>query len=451
MISLINPYTQDIFQEIPTHTEQELTKKLKKSAIIQAEWNFGRIEDRAILLNKLAAEIQKNEKNWCEAIVLSMGKPWKQAISEVIKSVDLCQYYAAELPRFLEERLYENYSPSQVKVCFEPQGGVLGIMPWNFPLWQVIRFAVPALAAGNTVLLKHAPNVSNCGILLEENMLDAGFPEGVFQSLILENKQIEQVIADKSIGTVAFTGSDTTGRVVAGLAGSYLKKTILELGGSDPFVVCDDANLEEAARVLTLSRCQNAGQSCVAAKRLLVQETVADVFLALLKKNFAALKLGNPLHDSTDIGPLARADLAEKLSFQLLKSQKLGAERLAGGKQQGWAFEPSIWVNVRKGMPLYEEEIFGPALAVQTFKTDLEAVSLANDTRFGLGSTVFGQEEQRLTFFEEQIKAGSVYTNTLMRSDKRLPFGGVKDSGYGRELGEFGIKEFLAVKTVWRN
>lgn len=449
MISLVNPYTQSSFQELPFHTPQEITNRLFMSIEAQSQWRKCSLEGRSALLENLALVLEKNIQEWSQAIAISMGKPVTQAASEVSKSADLCRYYAQHIGKMLTKKHFDDFSKAHVRVSLEPCGGVLGIMPWNFPLWQVIRFAVPALAGGNTVLLKHAPNVSNCALLLEQNIQEAGFPKGVFQCLLLPNEGVESVIASYAVSVVAFTGSEAVGRIVASMAGKYLKKSILELGGSDPFVVCADANLLLAAQTLALSRCQNAGQSCVAAKRLIVEQSVHDEFIHLLKKEFQKFILGDPISPNTSLGPLARADLATKLEEQLQKSQALGAECVLTGLKSGWGFTPSLWTNIKKGMPLYDEEIFGPALAILTFKTDEEALFLANDTVYGLGATVFGSDSKRLDYFLDGIRAGGVYANTLMRSDKRLPFGGVKQSGYGRELGQYGLHEFLCSKTCW--
>jgi succinate-semialdehyde dehydrogenase/glutarate-semialdehyde dehydrogenase len=321
-------------------------------------------------------------------------------------------------------------------------------MPWNFPFWQVFRFAAPALMAGNVGLLKHAPNVTMCSRMIEKIFLEAGFPAGVFQSLVIEVDLVEGIISSDIVQGVALTGSEAAGSQVGSIAGKNIKRTVLELGGSDAFVVLDDADLENTVKIATQSRMQNVGQSCIAAKRFIVLEVIKEKFIARFAENIQSLVQGDPFNEKSTLGPLARLDLADKLEVQLRKSIDSGAKLLVGGKRNGCNFQATLLDNVRPGMAAFEEETFGPLAAVISAKTEDEAIALANKTRYGLGATVWTQDLKRGERIARELDSGSVLINSLMRSDVRLPFGGIKKSGYGRELSEFGIKEFVNVKTI---
>jgi succinate-semialdehyde dehydrogenase/glutarate-semialdehyde dehydrogenase len=322
-------------------------------------------------------------------------------------------------------------------------------MPWNFPFWQVFRFAVPSLMAGNVGLLKHASNVSQCSLAIESIFRDAGFPDGTFQSLMVDSKKIEGLISHEHVATVTLTGSEFAGTKVAAAAGKNIKKTVLELGGSDPFIVLQDADLDLAAQVATQSRMQNAGQSCIAAKRFIVMASVRDAFLDRFKKNVEALRQGNPLEEGITTGPLARVDLAEGLEAQMNDSLKAGARIVTGGKRAGANYQPAILDQVSPGMPAFDEEMFGPVAAMITVKDEREAIGMANQNRYGLGASIWTRDPQRGENVAREIESGCVFVNSLMRSDQRLPFGGIKKSGYGRELSELGIKEFMNAKTIY--
>jgi succinate-semialdehyde dehydrogenase/glutarate-semialdehyde dehydrogenase len=322
-------------------------------------------------------------------------------------------------------------------------------MPWNFPFWQVFRFAAPSLMAGNVGLLKHASNVSRCSLTIEKIFWEAGFPEGAFQSLLVDSKGVDPIIANDHVAAVTLTGSEFAGAKVAASAGKNLKKTVLELGGSDPFIVLEDADLDVAARVATQSRMQNAGQSCIAAKRFIVVQSVHDAFLERFRKNVEALRQGNPLKDDTTTGPLARLDLAEDLEKQMKDSLSSGARLVTGGKRDGANYQPAILGEVSPGMPAFDEEMFGPVAALIPVRDEKQAVDIANQNRYGLGASVWTRDRDRGESVARQIESGCVFVNSLMRSDQRLPFGGIKKSGYGRELSELGIKEFMNAKTIF--
>jgi len=380
-------------------------------------------------------------------ITLEMGKVLSEARAEVEKSADGCMYFAENSEKFLADQTIKTESRKSL-VSFHPTGTILAVMPWNFPFWQVIRFAAPALMAGNVGVLKHASNVSGCSLLLEKAFIEAGFPEGVFQSLIIDNRQIESVLQSDIVQGVALTGSEFAGSNVASIAGKYIKKCVLELGGSDPFIVLADADLELAAKIATQSRMQNAGQSCISAKRFIVDKRVKEDFTARFLENIKALRQGDPLLETTTTGPLARVDLADTLEKQLNGSIERGAKLLAGGRGAGANFTPALLDQVKPGMQAFDEETFGPLAAIITVSSEEEAVDVANSSRYGLGSSVWTRDLERGEKVARQIESGSVFINALMKSDARMPFGGVKKSGYGRELSEYGIKEFVNVKSI---
>jgi succinate-semialdehyde dehydrogenase/glutarate-semialdehyde dehydrogenase len=384
-------------------------------------------------------------------MALEMGKPLPQGEAEAEKCAWACDYYAEHAERFLADEPRET-DASKAFVRFDPIGPVLAIMPWNFPFWQVFRFAAPALMAGNAGLLKHAPNVTRCALEIEAIFREAGFPEGLFRSLILSNEAAAQVIADPRVRAVTLTGSDRAGSQVAGHAGRHLKKTVLELGGSDPFIVLEDADVEQAARTAAEARLLNSGQSCIAAKRFIVVEPVADRFLDAFVPAMRARRMGDPLAPETQIGPQARHDLRANLHRQVEESVRRGARLLLGGsipEGPGFFYPPSVLAAVEEGMPAFDEEVFGPVAAVIRVKDEPQAVRVANASRYGLGASVWTAEAVRGERLARELEVGSVFVNGLVKSDPRLPFGGVKLSGYGRELSEYGLKEFVNIKTVW--
>jgi succinate-semialdehyde dehydrogenase/glutarate-semialdehyde dehydrogenase len=376
-----------------------------------------------------------------------MGKLLSEAKAEVEKSATACEYFAENAEGFLKDQP-EVTDAKQSFIAFQPIGAVLAIMPWNFPFWQVFRFATPALMAGNVGLLKHAPNVTKCSLMIERLFKEAGFPDGVFQSLVIEVNLVEGIIASDIVQGVALTGSEAAGAQVASIAGKNIKRSVLELGGSDAFIVLPDADMDRTVKIATQSRMQNVGQSCIAAKRFIVLDSIKEEFVARFTESIKALVQGDPFKEGITFGPLARLDLAEKLEIQLKKSVEKGAKLLAGGKRQGCNFQATLLDNVQPGMPAFDEETFGPLAALITARSEDDAIALANQTRYGLGATVWSQDLKKAERIARELDSGSVLINSLMRSDVRLPFGGVKKSGYGRELSEFGIKEFVNVKTI---
>ncbi|OWY21802.1 NAD-dependent succinate-semialdehyde dehydrogenase [Sphingobacteriales bacterium UPWRP_1] len=447
----INPVNNELVKRFPSHTWRQVQAILKKS---ETGFDINRTSTLAIRSKRMKAlaDLLENKKLYCaQMITLEMGKPIKEAIAEIEKCVKTCHYFADNAKFFLADEVI-NTQYSNSTVSYMPLGPILAIMPWNFPFWQVIRFAAPSVMAGNSVLLKPAPNVPQCALLLEELFLQAAFPEGVFQNLFIEHNKVRWVIEDAHIAAVTLTGSDAAGASVAALAGKNIKKTVLELGGSDPFIVLEDANVKEAAHTAVKSRMINGGQSCIAAKRFIVMETVFSDFVREYVDGLLQLKMGDPTDSSVDIGPMARQDLADKLEKQVKDSMRMGAEALiGGGKPHGSAgayFNPTLLVKVRPGMPVFDQEVFGPVASVITAKTINEAIELANKTKYGLGASIWTVDTEKAQRLARQIQAGSVFINQMVVSDPRLPFGGIKNSGYGRELAACGIREFTNIKTI---
>ena len=447
MLKSINPFDQSIIKEYQEFSPSLIQEKLKTSSTTFKDWKKTSFAHRSELMLKASKLLIQNREQYARMISLEMGKVFSEARAEIEKSAGGCQYFAENAEKFLADETIKTDSRKSL-VSFHPTGTILAVMPWNFPFWQVIRFAAPALMAGNVGVLKHASNVSGCSLLLEEIFRTAGFPEGVFQSLLIDNRQIESILQSDIVQGVALTGSELAGSQVASIAGKYIKKAVLELGGSDPFVVLADADLENAAKVATQSRMQNAGQSCISAKRFIVDKRVKDEFTAHFLKNVNSLRQGDPFVETTTTGPLARVDLAEALEKQLKSSISQGARLLAGGRGEGANFRPSLLDQVKPGMQAFDEETFGPLAAIVTVSSEEEAIEMANRSRYGLGSSVWTRDVERGERVARQIECGSVFINALMKSDARLPFGGVKKSGYGRELSEYGIKEFVNIKSI---
>jgi len=399
---------------------------------------------------KLADELRNNKKDYATAITKEMGKPITQAIAEIEKCAWVCEYYAENAKNQLEKEIIET-DAKESYVRYDPLGVILAVMPWNYPFWQVFRFIAPALMAGNVGLLKHASNVMRCAENIEQAILNAGFPEGCFQNLIIGSKKVEQIIRDKRVKAVTLTGSKPAGSSVASIAGEEIKKSVLELGGSNALVVFEDANITETVKTCVQARFQNTGQSCIAGKRLIVQESIYEEFLEEFITQVRELKSGDPMDEETYIGVLAREDLAIDLEEQLEKSKKQGAKVVLGGKRNKTYFEPTIVINVNKKMTIFKEETFGPLMAVTRFNSDMEAIDLVNRSAFGLGVSIFTEDYERAKALIPQFEDGAVFVNELVKSDPRLPFGGTKESGYGRELSSHGIKEFLNRKTVYIN
>ncbi|HET6541579.1 MAG TPA: NAD-dependent succinate-semialdehyde dehydrogenase [Chryseolinea sp.] len=447
MFKSIHPFDQSVVGEFPLMNSSDVQKKLDLASKAFAEWKKTSFAHRGSLMLKVASIIRNNKEEYARTIALEMGKLLSEAKAEVEKSATACEYFAQHAEEFLKDQTMVTEAKRSF-VAFQPVGALLAIMPWNFPFWQVFRFAAPALMAGNVGLLKHAPNVTRCSLIIEKIFSEAGFPPGVFQSLIIEVNLVEGIISSDIIQGVALTGSEAAGSQVGSIAGKNIKRTVLELGGSDAFIVLPDADLEKTVKIATQSRMQNVGQSCIAAKRFIVLEEIKEKFVAQFAESIQSLVQGDPFNEKSTLGPLARLDLAEKLEVQLRKSTEAGAKLLVGGQRNGCNFQATLLDNVRPGMAAFEEETFGPLAAVITAKTEDEAIALANKTRYGLGATVWTRDLIKAERIARELDSGSVLINALMRSDVRLPFGGVKKSGYGRELSEFGIKEFVNVKTI---
>lgn len=448
MIQSVNPYTGETLAEHKEFTSEDIDKALNVSTATFKEWRKTSFEERAGLMKKVAEELRTNKRSYAETMTKEMGKPISQSEAEIEKCAWVCEYYAENAEAHLAP---EEISTDADKsfISYEPLGTILAVMPWNYPFWQVFRFAAPALMAGNVGVLKHASNVMMCGNNLEKIFKRAGFPDGCFQNLVIGSDKVEQVIKDERVKAVTLTGSTVAGSAVAATAGKEIKKTVLELGGSNALVVFEDANLEEAVKVCVQARFQNTGQSCIAGKRLLLQDTIADKFLESFKNQVEALKSGDPLNEDTYIGVQAREDLAEDLDKQVQRSVKEGAKVLIGGKRKGAYYEPTILTGVTQDMPVFKDETFGPAIGVTTFKTEQEAVDLVNATQFGLGVSIFTTNYKKAQNLVPQFEDGAVFVNELVKSDPRLPFGGTKKSGYGRELSFVGIREFVNTKTVF--
>jgi succinate-semialdehyde dehydrogenase / glutarate-semialdehyde dehydrogenase len=415
-----------------------------------AEWRARPVAERAALLAELAATLRERAGDLARQASLEMGKPIRESEAEVEKSAVFCEYYAERAEELLAPRRVAGPAVEN-EVRYAPLGPVLAVMPWNFPYVQVFRFAPPVLAAGNVALLKHASNIPGCAVMIEEAFRAAGFPEGVFQTLLVGSGAVEGILSDRRVRGVALTGSDAAGSQVAAVAGRTLKRSVMELGGSDPFVVLEDADLRAAAAEGCRGRNINAGQACIAAKRFIVVDAVADEFEAALAEAVGALRVGAPLDAATDVGPLARPDLVEDLRRQVEASTDAGAELVVGGfdaEGPGCFVRPMVLTNVSPDMAVFREETFGPVAAVTRARDEEEAIALANQTEFGLGASVWSNDLERARRVAERIDAGMVFVNSIVFSDARLPFGGTKRSGYGRELGEDGIREFVDVKSV---
>src|SRR5213593_354434 len=415
------------------------------------QWREVPFARRAQRMREAAQILRTRRAEYARTMTLEMGKPIVQGEAEVDKCAWACEYYADHAEAFLAEQSRETEA-SRSYVRFDPLGPVLAVMPWNFPFWQVFRFAAPALMAGNAGVLKHASNVPRCALAIEEVFREAGFPRGLFSTVLVGSSAVAALIADPHIVAVSLTGSDRAGSKVAEQAGRELKKTVLELGGSDPFIVLADADLAAAARTAAEARLINSGQSCIAAKRFIVVEPVADQFLDRFLDELRSRRMGDPLVRGTQVGPQARLDLRDSLHEQVAESVKRGAKLLLGGEVpagKGAFYPPTLLATVDKGMPAFDEETFGPVAAVIRAKDEADAVRLANDSAFGLGASIWTRDRARAERMAAEIEAGAVFVNGQVKSDPRLPFGGVKRSGYGRELSEYGIREFVNIKTVW--
>jgi succinate-semialdehyde dehydrogenase/glutarate-semialdehyde dehydrogenase len=402
-------------------------------------------------MKRAAAILRRNRDEYANLMAVEMGKPVCGGRAEIEKCAWVCDFYAERAERMLSDEPAES-DGSRAYVAFRPLGVILAVMPWNFPFWQVFRFASPSLMAGNTAVLKHSSNVPRCALTVEDVFRKAGFPTDVFRTLMISSRQVTSVIENEKIRGVTLTGSDHAGRQVAATSGRLLKKTVIELGGSDPFIVLADADLDEAAHAGARARCYNSGQSCVAAKRFIVQDSIHDAFMARFKKSMAGLVVGDPLLEETQVGPQAREDLIRELQEQVESSVAKGAKIVLGGTPlhgKGYFYPPTILSDVKPGMPAYHEELFGPVAAIIRVKDEEEAIAVGNDSPFGLGGSVWTADTKKGERLAARIEAGSVSVNGRVKSDPRLPFGGIKNSGYGRELSHYGIREFVNIQTVW--
>ncbi|WP_026898063.1 NAD-dependent succinate-semialdehyde dehydrogenase [Daejeonella oryzae] len=451
-IQSINPATGKLIRRYKEHSKTQINNKINQTYKAWQIWKDIPFLERGVFMNKAADVLRKRKNELARIMALEMGKPLKDGIAEVEKCAGVCEYYAKNAENFLKDELIKTEG-SKSYVTFNPLGIVLAIMPWNFPFWQVFRFLAPGLMAGNCGILKHASNVPACALAIESILIQAGFPPHVFQTLLVGSDMINEIIENDKIMAVTLTGSTAAGRKVAEKAGSLLKKTVLELGGSDPYIILEDADLELAAESCVNSRLINSGQSCIAAKRFIVVKKVENDFKNLFLQKMASKKMGDPLEDQTDIGPQARKDLRDELHKQVQKSISQGARCILGGEitEGDHAFyPPTILTNVKKGMLAYEEELFGPVASIISARDEKHAIEIANDSNFGLGSAIFSKDVKNAEkLASKSLQSGSCFVNALVKSDPRLPFGGIKQSGYGRELGLYGIKEFVNIKTVY--
>jgi succinate-semialdehyde dehydrogenase/glutarate-semialdehyde dehydrogenase len=442
----INPFSQEVIAEHEVLTNAQLNQKLQLSESAFKNWSKTSFQERGDKMFKLANILRVNKEKFGLLITNEMGKIISESIAEVDKSAANCDFYAEHAAEMLKDEYYD--TPFKSMSVYDPMGAVFAIMPWNYPFWQVLRYAAPAIMAGNVTLLKHAPNVIGCAKAIESAFLEAGFPEGVFQEISIDIPQVESVIASDSVCGITLTGSEMAGSSVAALAGKHIKKSVMELGGSDAFIVLNDADLEKAATVATQSRMLNAGQACICAKRFIVTEKVADEFAALFTQKVQLLQQGNPLQNGIQMGPLARLDLAEKLEGQLAKSLQQGAKLLVGGERENCNFQPTLIDFVDSNNVAFQEETFGPLATIIRAKDANDAVAIANNHRYGLAAAIWTEDRENAYLLARQIEAGNVFVNSLVRSDSRVPFGGIKKSGYGRELGTIGIKEFMNMKSL---
>ena len=448
----IDPATGEVVGEYEAIAGAELERRLTMAAEAQRSWRGVPPDERARALVRLAAVLEDLTEDGARGMAREMGKPVKEGRAEMQKSAWVCRYYAEHGPGFLADEVVAT-DAARSYVTYEPLGVVLAIMPWNFPYWQVLRFAAPALVAGNVALLKHAPSVCGCSLAIEDAFARAGFPQGTFPSLLLEESRVADLIADSRVAAATLTGSVRAGRAVASAAGAHLKKTVLELGGSDAYLILEDADLEAAAEACVQSRLINCGQSCIAAKRFIVVAEVRARFEELVLARLEQARVGSPLDETTDVGPLARVELRETLHRQVSRSVELGARLALGGEVPegpGAFYPPTLLTEVTSGMPAHDEELFGPVAVILEVPGEAAAILAANDSRFGLGAAVFtGDVARGERIAARELEAGSAFVNAFVRSDPRLPFGGVKESGYGRELSRQGVREFVNAKVVY--
>ncbi|HUO13885.1 MAG TPA: NAD-dependent succinate-semialdehyde dehydrogenase [Verrucomicrobiae bacterium] len=450
-IASINPATGEVIKTFQPLTEAEIENKVQKAVNAFRSELKTPFSVRAQRMQKAAEIVERDKEKFAHLMTLEMGKPYKQALAEAVKCTTACRYYAENAEKFMADEVADG-GEKKMFVRYRPIGPILAVMPWNFPFWQVFRFAAPALMAGNVGLLKHASNVPQCALAIEQIFLEAGFPEGVFQTLLIGSGAVDGLLNDPRIMAATLTGSEQAGIQVGVGAAKRIKKVVLELGGSDPFIVMPSADLDAAVTTGVFARIQNNGQSCIAAKRFIVAEPIADEFQRRFLEKMKNLKVGDPFDEQTELGPLSTPDAVKDLDADVQKSVKAGARLLTGGQpiqRPGNFYAPTVLTNVPKNSPAYSEEFFGPVASIFRVKDQDEAIRLANDVRFGLGASVWTNDPQERERFANEIEAGMVFFNKMVASDPRIPFGGVKASGHGRELSAVGMREFLNAKTVW--
>jgi succinate-semialdehyde dehydrogenase/glutarate-semialdehyde dehydrogenase len=451
-IATINPATGKTLKTFEPLSSQEIERKISRAAKLFPEFSRLSFAERATMMLKAAEILEIEKRELAQLMTTEMGKTLRSAVDEAVKCAWACRYYAQNAERFLADEVIQT-TATRSFVRYQPLGTVLVVMPWNYPFWQVFRFIAPGLMAGNVGLLKHASNVPQCALKIEEILLRAGFPEGAFQTLLIGSDKVDKILDDPRIAAATLTGSEDAGIKVGTGAAKRVKKVVLELGGSDPFIVMPSASLTEAIQTAVKARTLNNGQSCIAAKRFIVGEEIADAFERDFVTQMQALKLGDPFDEKTDVGPLATADAVTSLHADVEKSISAGARVLTGGSKPpeggGFFYQPTVLTDIPKGSPAYAEELFGPVASIFRVKDIDEAIHLANDTRFGLGASAWTNDAKEQDRFVNELEAGMVFINQMVASDPRVPFGGVKRSGYGRELSTYGIREFTNVKTVW--
>ena len=447
----INPVNNILIHDYFEISKAEVDVILNDTQVAWRDWRSTSFTYRSQLVKQLAEELRKNQREYAEIITQEMGKPISESMGEVEKSAWVCEFYAEKAERMLADEYMES-DASQSFVSFEPIGVILAVMPWNFPFWQVFRFVAPALMAGNGAVLKHASNVMGSAIAIEKSIERAGFPKNIFRNLLVSSKQVKRIIENPIIKATSITGSEYAGSRVAETSGKEIKKSVLELGGADAFIVLSDADLKEAAKWGVFSRMLNNGQSCIAAKRFILEKEIADEYIKLIQTELESWTIGDPLRADTKIGPLARKDLMIDLEEQINDARDKGAEVVVGGKRidgVGYYFQPTIIKNLKPEMRIYREETFGPVFSIFIVDDADAAIALANDSEFGLGGSLWTSDDEKGIILARRIESGAVFVNGMTKSDPRLPFGGIKKSGFGRELSQYGIKEFVNLKTIW--
>ena len=454
MLTSINPATGDPIGQYEETAPEEVMRRLEKARGAFETWRRTDFSERAALMKAVSRLLIENRSEYARTMAIEMGKPVKSGRAEIEKCAWACEYYAEHAEKMLRPEIVRTDARKSY-VTYQPLGVILAIMPWNYPFWQVFRHAAPGLMAGNGVILKHASNVPGCAVAIGDIFKNAGLPEDLFQNFLISSREAEGLIEHPNISAVTLTGSKAAGKAVAAKAGKMLKKTVLELGGSDPYIVLEDADLDKTVETCVASRLLNSGQSCIAAKRFVVVEKVLKRFEAMLVDQMQSKKMGDPFDEANEIGPQARADLRDDLHRQVAQSIVKGARCLLGGKipaGKGSFYPPTVLSEVAKGMPAYDEETFGPVAAIIPAKDEKEAIQVANDSTFGLGAAIFTRDTDHGEHIAaNDLQAGNCFVNAFVKSDPRLPFGGVKQSGYGRELSEYGLKEFVNIKTVYVN